>query len=159
MLRVGNLVVEKDDENNIVYTVSAIDGDEIVVEDENGYFRTYLVDNLIPLVGPVKQEPAPIVPNTSNRTIEDIHDDIQKMFVQIVQYFERQDVNKALKLRITADYFPGSDDVTVKYIACVGYEADVESRNLFKSVNIACERFKENEAIKPKEISFYKPAE
>ena len=155
----GDLVVVADDVNNTIHSVEdTFEDGAVFLEDNSERFEEDQL-LLVKSADTPLEVSTPIVPNTPDRTIEDIHDDIQKMFVQIVQFYERQDVDKQLKLRITAEYYPGSSDVTVKYIACVGYNEDVESRNMFKSVQIACERFKENEAIKPKEIPFYKPAE
>ena len=160
MFQIGDLVIVDFDLSNTIRKIESVELDGSYVLDGD-VFSSHEEDELtlVKSADTPPEVPAPIVPNTPSRTIEDIHDDIQKMFVQIVQFYEREDVDKQLKMRITAEYYPGSSDVTVKYIACVGYNEDVESRNMFKSVQIACERFKENEAIKPKEIPFYKPAE
>lgn len=155
----GDLVVVEDDVNNTIHCVEdTFEDGAVFLQDSSERFEE---DQLILVKSSdlPPEVPTPIVPNTPDRTIEDIHDDIQKMFVQIVQYYEKQEVDKKLDLSINAEYYPGSNDITVKYTASIGYGKNIESRSLFKSVQIACERFREDEAIKPKEIPFYKHAE
>ncbi len=158
--QVGDTVVVVTDESNTVKRVKMVHDDSDITLDGDLY--TTYGEHELKLVRSINEEvevPTPVVPNTPTRTYEDIHDDIQKMFVQLIQYYEKQEVDKKLDLRIEAEYFPGSNDITVKFIACVGYGKDIQSRSLFKSVQLACDRFREDEAIKPKEIPFYKPAE
>ena len=160
MFQIGDLVIVDIDPSNTIRKIESVELDGSYVLDGD-VFSSHEEDELtlVKSADTPPEVPAPIVPNTPDRTIEDIHDDIQKMFVQIIQYYEKQEVDKKLDLRIEAEYFPGSSDVTVKYIACVGYGKDISSRSLFKSMQLACDRFREDEAIKPREIPFHKPAE
>jgi len=160
MFQIGDLVIVDIDSSNTIRKIESVELDGSYVLDGD-LFSSHEEDELtlVKSADTPPEVPTPIVPNTPARTIEDIHDDIQKMFVQIIQYYEKQEVNKGLNLSIVAEYYPGSTDVTVKYIASIGYGKNIESRSLFKSVQLACDRFREDEAIKPKEIPFYKPAE
>lgn len=159
----GDLVTPKhwhEDTDKPVYRVLETDGRDVHCAVGNDDSDLWIKSEDLLLVRSVSSiEPQAVnvpVPNVPTRSIQDIYDDIERLFVQMVQYFETQDINKQLRMSISTEFYPGGTGIDVKYEAGVGYEPMVETRALDKSVQIVCDRYRENNALKPRQIPLLK---
>lgn len=168
-IEVGDLVVRKDDEENVVFKVTDVtqeEGDEqvyvIVVDADNTPFEYFL--NELNLVCKeqfiLKHDQATaLVPVTAERTVEDIHNDICNMFAQVFNMLEPKSDGKRMQLRIEADAY-NSKDGEVKFIVDLGYgDVKIASGNLFHSARIALSRFTEDKSLQPRKIARYQTQE
>lgn len=139
------LVLEYDEDSGTVHVaVGNDDGDSW--EDADDY---ELVTDTA-----TEQEVTPIIPFTPNRTSEEIHDDIQRMMVQLAQYYQAAELSEALTMTFEATVYGSDTDLTLKCKADLGYGTSVVTRDLNKSVKIAVDRMRENKALEPLEITF-----
>jgi hypothetical protein len=99
------------------------------------------------------------VPNLPDRTSDDIHMDVAKMFVQVAQYVEAnvEDSDRGTEITINTDYYNG-DNLSISYSVKIGYDDKVTSTDLFRSARIAVDRHNENESLKPLQLPMYKDA-
>jgi len=102
------------------------------------------------------QIPIAIVPNVSDKTQESIHEDISKMYVQAVQFLQANLDGENVELEISGT--TNRDSIDVSFKCRIGYESWVESSNLFKSAQVALDRYKEDKGLKPLSIPLYKDA-
>ena len=79
---------------------------------------------------------------------------IERLIKHCVMKFQEHDIGKKLSLVIKAECFGGDRGITVEHIATVDYDHSVISKDLEDSLDIAIERYEENENLKPKEIKF-----
>jgi hypothetical protein len=100
------------------------------------------------------QECKPMEPNVPERTNEDIHEDIAKMFVQCAQYMQSCLDGDNITLKIEGD--TNGDKMDVSFTARVRYGEDVISGNLFRSAEVAVERFTQDKGLKPLQIAMNK---
>jgi hypothetical protein len=107
------------------------------------------------------KESGPMQPNVSQELIdksrEQIHEDIEKMFAQAVIYATTQ-TDRGVELEIKVNV-PGShtgNKIEIIYEATVGYEQSVQSDNIFKSLKIALQRAEVDAELRPKMIELYK---
>lgn len=159
----GDLVTPKhwhEDIDKPVYRVLETDGQDVHCAVGNDDSDLWIKSEDLLLVRSVSSiEPQAVnipVPNVPTRSIQDIYDDIEKLFVQMVQYFEAQDINKRLHMSITTEYYPGGKGIDVQYEASVDYNNAVKTRALDKSVQLVCDRYRENNALKPRQIPLFK---
>jgi len=89
-----------------------------------------------------------------SRTQEDLHDDISKMFVQVVQWLRANDFEERVRIRIEAENYSNSD-LEVSFQVDLAYEETITSKNLFTSAKVALERSRENELLKPLSIPMF----
>jgi len=107
----------------------------------------------------VDSEDIEIVSETSNspfkpvRTSSVIHDDIRNMMIELAQYYQESGVKYPLIMEITARVYDNDTTLALECTAKLGYETEITTHDLNKSVEIAIKRAKENEALKPAEIS------
>ena len=96
------------------------------------------------------------VPNISDRTHQDIHEDITKMFVQIAQYLDANVENMSnCNISINTRYY-GNSEMDIEFDVSVNSNATVSSSNLFTSARVAMERHNENLGLKVLRIPMYK---
>ena len=88
------------------------------------------------------------------RYTEDIHDDVSKMFIQIAQYVT-SNTDKSVEIRINSYYASGSD-MDIDFEVRTDHGDWVNSSDLFKSAQIAVQRYTENLELKPLSIPMYK---
>jgi len=100
----------------------------------------------------IPENPTP--KTVSNRTIEDIHTDIENMMMQLAQHYRATDLGEKFTMTIEAETFQGDDHLTVKYTATVGYGTSVTTRRLDRSVQLVLDRMQENKTLAPEAISF-----
>tara|TARA_R110000824_G_scaffold66018_4_gene171583 strand:+ start:114 stop:590 length:477 start_codon:yes stop_codon:yes gene_type:complete len=100
------------------------------------------------------QESKPMESNTPERTQEEIHEDIAKMFIQCAQYMESCLDGDNITLRIEGE--TNRDTMDISFIARVRYNDEVVSNNLFKSAQVAIARHTENDGLKPLQLSMHK---
>ena len=98
--------------------------------------------------------PEPVPNFTPSHSVDQIHEELEMLIVQLVQYHQASEVAGALHIRIEADSYGNDDNVTVEYGAYIGGGETVITRRLDRSVELAIDRAKENEENKPKEIAF-----
>ena len=79
---------------------------------------------------------------------------IERLIKHCVMKFQEHDIRNKLSLVIKAECFGGDRGITVEHIATVDYDHSVISKDLEDSLDIAIERYEENENLKPKEIMF-----
>ena len=159
----GDLVTPKNypsDTDKPVYRVLETMGNDVHFaignDDDDGWLHKdeLMLVKSINAIEP--QEVNILTPNVSTRSIQDIYDDIEKLFVQMVQYFEAQDIDKRLHMSITTEYYPGGTGIDVQYEASVDYDNKIKTRALDKSVQLVCDRYRENNALKPRQIPLFK---
>ena len=102
----------------------------------------------------IHEEMKPMVPNISGRTSDDVHDDIVKMFIQVTQWLRANGFEKKIELAIKAENYDDKD-MEVSFEVGLSYEADIVSKNLFRSAKIALERHDENQTLKPLSIPMF----
>ena len=165
----GSLVVRKDTVDpsgmRMVYQV-VIDTDadflsyphttSVKLKDKDNTVIYSHVDDLETVTDEITELPKNKSPDFAlekGRTLKDVYKDIENLFAQMYQYYESQDVGKCIELRITATGYSGDKNLEIKHICSTGYDGDVITNELDKSVKIAISRYKENEDNKPKELS------
>lgn len=164
----GSLVVRKDTVDpsgmRMVYQV-LVDSDtdflsyphttSVKLKDSNEAVHYIDVDDLETVTDEITELPESKSPDFSleeGRTLQDVYKDIENLFAQMYQYYEAQDIGKCIELRITAEGYAGDKKLEIKQTCRVGYDNDVTTNELDKSVKLATSRYKENEANKPKEL-------
>jgi len=105
-----------------------------------------------------EQEVTPIVPNVSDRTQEEIHDDIGKMFVQVAQYMENRLEGETIHIQVKSTYAKGKN-LQVSFETFIGYADPIKTNNLFKSAEITLDRFAQNKVMQPLQLSMHKDAD
>lgn len=96
----------------------------------------------------------PMKLNKPERTKEDIHDDVSKMFIQIAQYVT-SNTDKSVEIRIRA-YYASGNDMDIDFEVRTDHGDWVNSSDLFKSAQIAVQRYTEDLGLKPLSIPMYK---
>ena len=159
----GDLVTPKNypsDTDKPIYRVLETEGDSVHYASGNDDGDDWMDKDDLVLVKSVNAiEPQEVnipTPNVPTRSIQDIYDNIEKLFVQMVQYYEALGIDKRLDMSITTVYYPGSKGIDVQYSASVGYDSTVRTRALVKSVQLVCDRYRENNALKPRQIPLFK---
>tara|TARA_Y100000034_G_C6630009_1_gene274988 strand:- start:51 stop:548 length:498 start_codon:yes stop_codon:yes gene_type:complete len=146
------------------------DGDaeiRIVIEDEldsvvqiaatdNENVGNYVDANDYELVAESLEQYSPIPMPTfePSHSVDQIHEELELLMVQLVQYYQASDVSGTLHMKIEAVSGGSDDNLTVEYTASIGYGNNVTTRRLDDSVRIAIDRTKENDSLKPIEIAF-----
>ena len=104
-------------------------------------------------------ESKPQMPNIPSRCQEDVHQDVQLMFLQAIQYARGRGIDvEKITLEIEAKSY-NDDNVDISFKASIGhYGVSVESDNLFRSIEVAVGRFQTDETLKPLSIPLYKDA-
>jgi len=142
----GDIVrVLEDQDDNIVHIAHGID-------DSDSYVDCY--DYELVADKAKKQAITPTVPFAPSRTSEAIHDDVQRMMVQLAQYYQAAEVSGTLAMKLEATIYASDSDLTLKCSANLGYGTEVTTRSLNQSVKLAVDRARENDALAPLEISF-----
>tara|TARA_R110000751_G_scaffold39833_3_gene94901 strand:+ start:1543 stop:2073 length:531 start_codon:yes stop_codon:yes gene_type:complete len=100
------------------------------------------------------QESKPMEPNTTDKTMESIHEDISMMYVQAVQFLTNNLDGENIELEISGT--TNRDEIDVAFKCRIGYEAWIVSSNMFKSAQVALDRYKENKGLKPLCIPLYR---
>ena len=80
--------------------------------------------------------------------------DIQELFARLFERYNDAAIDKALTLSIVSNACAGSSNTDIEFRACIGYDNPVETDSLLKSLDRAIERYKEDQATKPKQITF-----
>ena len=101
-----------------------------------------------------EKEATEVVQFVPSRTSEEIHDDVQRMMVQLAQYYQAADLSNSLTMTLEAQVHGSDRGLTLKCKATLGYGTEVTTRDLNKSVKIAVDRARENASLKPLEITF-----
>ena len=102
------------------------------------------------------QASAPMELNSTHMNIDDLHDEINKYFVSLIERAKAHGYDGSLQLKINAYATSGSTSTDIDYIACCGYEEDVKSGNLTFSVDTAVRRHLENKEMQVPAIPHYK---
>ena len=159
LFKAGDLVrrITEDGTGEIVRVVDHKDARDsmIIVSDDN--VEKYEDPNDYELItdDQLIQESVLTKPVTTDRTFQEIHDDICKMFIQIAAFTEDVRNGDRLTLTIKAEH-TNEDAIDVNFSACVRYGEDIVTNNLFKSAEIAVARHTENEGHKPLRLSMRK---
>ena len=165
----GSLVVRKDTVDpsgmRMVYQV-IIDSDadflsyphttSVKLKDKDNTIIYSHVDDLETVTDEIKELPESKSPDFSleeGRTLKDVYKDIENLFAQMYQYYETQNIGKSIELLITAEGYSGDKNLEIKHTCRVGYDNNVTTNELDKSVKLATSRYIENEANKPKELA------
>jgi dynactin complex subunit len=158
MFKQGNLVrrITEDGSGEIVSVVCVEDNgvmqiksvhqseDRIDMVDETDY--ELVTDNIAEL-DKVKTESHKL-----SRTQEELHEDICKLFAQVIQFMEPELDGDRIALSINAEYYTGNA-VEVGFKVCIRYGEDVVTDNLFTSAQVAVNRYTQNKGLKPKRIA------
>jgi Asp-tRNA(Asn)/Glu-tRNA(Gln) amidotransferase A subunit family amidase len=102
----------------------------------------------------IHEELKPMKDNVPNRTEQDIHDDISKMFVQVIQWLRANGCEDKIELHIEGENYKDSS-LDISFRVDIGYERCIVSSNLFKSAKVALERSKENKILQPVTIPMF----
>jgi len=89
-----------------------------------------------------------------SHSVDQIHEELEMLMVQMVQYYQASEISGALHMRINASSYGSDNNVTVEYGAYIGHGDTVTTRRLDRSVKLAIDRAKEDKANKPIEITF-----
>jgi hypothetical protein len=81
-----------------------------------------------------------------------VHNDVQNMMLQLARYYQESGVKHPLIMELTARVYDNDTTLALECTAKLGYETEITTHDLNKSVEIAIQRAKENEALKPIEI-------
>lgn len=92
--------------------------------------------------------------NVPGRTQQDIHDDISKMFVQVIQWLRANGCEEKIELHIQGDNYKDSS-LDISFKVELGYERSITSQNLFRSAKVALERLDENKILQPVTIPMF----
>jgi|TARA_R100000306_G_C4342823_1_gene126112 hypothetical protein len=127
--------------------------------DGNSYFSThgnYVDANDYELViGELATKVPKAIPTFEpSHSVDQIHEELEMLMVQMVQYYQASEVSGALHMRINASSYGSDNNVTVEYGAYIGHGDTVTTRRLDRSVKLAIDRAKEDKANKPVEITF-----
>ena len=95
--------------------------------------------------------------NTPVATQEEVHSEVCKMFATLANYADAHLNGKKVTLKIEAEYFSG-DDIDVSFIVRTGYDDEIVTDNMYRSMQVAIARHKENETLKPKSIPLFRKA-
>jgi len=96
----------------------------------------------------------PLKGNIPARTEQDIHDDIGKMFIQVVQWLRANDCEEKISIEVNGENFNDSN-LEISFNVRIGYEPVITSKNVFTSARIALERFNEDSLLKPLSIPMF----
>jgi hypothetical protein len=158
MFKEGNLVrkITEEGDAQVERVVIDEDEDEGTINIDNGVSTTWVDAEDYELVADSakEQEVNKVVPLVPSRTSEEIHEDIQRMMVQLTQYYQASGLGNSLTMTFEATVYPSDLTLTLKCKASLGYGTEVTTRDLNKSVKIAVDRSRENKAFEPIEISF-----
>ncbi len=92
----------------------------------------------------------------SEEELNDLSDNLEKLFVKAFVEYEDAEISDKLYLRIETEGYNGAKGLTIQHKAHIGYDQDwVVSDDLITSVRIAIKRFKEDNDLKPQELLFY----
>jgi hypothetical protein len=164
MFEQGNLVRKITDKGDApmmsVIEDSSNDGTTFCrsLEDDGTNLETWYSSDDLELVTDDQQTSTSVeqVPNISDRTHQDIHEDITKMFVQIAQYLEANVENMGnCNISINTRYY-GESEMDIEFDVSVNSNATISSSNLFTSARVAMERHNENLGLKVLRIPMYK---
>jgi len=127
------------------------------VTDSNGMVTGYDTRDLELVTDQVEEHvSAPMELNSTHMNIDDLHDEINKYFVSLIERAKAHGYDGSLQLKINAYATSGSTSTDIDYIACCGYEEDVKSGNLTFSVDTAVRRHLENKEMQVPAIPHYK---
>jgi hypothetical protein len=159
MFQEGNLVrLITEDGSGIVMSVIDHDEESGVVELDDGALQTFQDANDLELVtdGQVVHEERmkPMNENVPTRTEQDIHDDIGKMFIQVVQWLRANDCEEKITIEVNGENY-NNKNLDISFNVRIGYEASITSKNVFTSARIALERYKEDDLLKPLSIPMF----
>ena len=164
MFKKGQLVRIKSEDGNTP-VMQVVDGSlpitgttEVTGVDTEGekYSSSYDTNDLELVSNELKKhkKAKPMKLNKPERTKEDIHDDVSKMFIQIAQYVT-SNTDKSVEIRINSYYASGSD-MDIDFEVRTDHGDWVNSSDLFKSAQIAIQRYTEDLGLKPLSIPMYK---
>lgn len=123
-------------------------------DDDNERFIDACDIELVTDSQEIHKKMEPLVPNVSGRTYDEVHDDIVKMFIQVVQWLRANGCDKKVELTISAENYDDRD-MDVSFEVGLGYETNIVSKDLFRSAKIALARSEENETLKPLSIPMF----
>ena len=158
LFKEGDLIrkVTEDGTGEVVRVVEHINSSAVVmIESNNECYTDDPNDYELITDDQLIQESVSTKPVTTDRTFQEIHDDICKMFIQIAAFTEDVRNGDRLTLTIKAEH-TNEDAIDVNFSACVRYGEDIVTNNLFKSAEIAVARHNENEGHKPLRLSMRK---
>lgn len=164
--KVGDLVKYKDDDDYEDYGVMRVlecedFSDKVLVtignHNDSHWVRGDEIELVISEDDIVVKESKVIVETTSNRTTDQIHQDICDMFAQVANYMQANLECETCELQVTAEFSSG-DNVDVKFRARVRFNDWVECDELYKASRIALTRYKEDKLLNPRRISLHKEA-
>ena len=161
MFNVGDLVRLKTDEGSgLIAKVQEIDEDNYQSSSVRIEFEDALTEwvdpddyEVIPSNQDV-QEHKPMAENVPQRTEQEIHDDISKMFVQVIQYI-RASSGERIKININCDHHSSDTNVDIEFNVGIKYDTEITSTNLFTSARVALARNNENDDLKCLSIPLY----
>jgi len=154
----GDLIrkITEDGTSEVVRVVEHINSSAgVMVESNNECYTDDPNDYELVTDDQLVQESVSTKPVTPDRTFEEIHEDICKMFIQIAAFTEDVRNGKRLTMTITAEH-TNEDAIDVNFTACVRYDENITTNNLFKSAEIAVARHTENEGHKPLRLAMRK---
>lgn len=161
MFTEGNLVrlITEDGTGEVMRVLEDSNGDSGVTyvavgnDDRDDYISTEDLELVTddPLT---HEECKPQSPNAPNRTEEDIHNDISKMFIQVVQWLQANGCEKQIELTINSSYHQGSA-MDVGFKVQIGYDSTITSKNLFRSAAVALNRHDEDKSLSPLSIPMF----
>ena len=163
MFTEGNLVrlITEDGTGEVMRVLKDSDGDSGVTYVSNGFGNDDSDDwvdtadlELVTDDPLTHEECKPQSPNAPNRTEEDIHNDISKMFIQVVQWLQANGCERQIELTINADYHQGSA-MDIGFKVQIGYDSTITSKNLFRSAAVALNRHDEDKSLSPLSIPMF----
>ena len=87
------------------------------------------------------------------RTNDELHQDVCKLLAQAAEYMtDRLDGDRVV-LKVSMES-TGVGESKVEFTACIRYEHDVISDDLFKSARVACDRYLEDQTLAPRQITY-----
>jgi Asp-tRNA(Asn)/Glu-tRNA(Gln) amidotransferase A subunit family amidase len=158
MFETGNLVrlITEDGSGEVMRVVEAEES-LTYVEKDDGSNPTWHDNCDIELVTDnqeIHEELKPMKDNVPGRTQQDIHDDISKMFVQVIQWLRANGCEDKIELHIQGDNYKDSS-LDISFKVELGYERSITSQNLFRSAKVALERLDENKILQPVTIPMF----
>jgi hypothetical protein len=159
MFQEGNLVRPiTEDGSGEVMSVISVEEDSNTVELAclNGVTSMDMNDLELVTDGQIVHEEKmkPMKKNVPTRTEQDIHDDIGKMFIQVVQWLRAHDCEEKISIEVNGENFNDSN-LEISFNVRIGYESTITSKNIFTSARIALERSNEDSFLKPLSIPMF----
>lgn len=100
-------------------------------------------------------EPTNIPFTLSTRTMEDVNQDIEKLFITVFNYLHASLEGERVHLSISSEMYGEKEQADVNFSVTIQHRDPVKTNDLQRSAEIALDRFSQDKVMKPRKLTFF----